>query len=345
LRDIKSLTAIRGVAALWVVLHHLSLLYFYPRLNAVTGPLWLGYTGVDIFFVLSGFILTKVHLAMDFAGLKQFALRRVLRIYPLHLAVLAVLVFSARWSSHAIEWGTLPAVALLIQPYLGLTHGLWNAPSWSAGVELSCYLLFPLALFSFRMLPASLLFLLVAAAGYWEWHIEAWYAGAWTDWPCVVRGWGGFALGMALGLLSGRVLIARSVTAVGEVIAIALFSWAFARLDARLVPLAAALLIWMLSYEAGPVARVLALRMPVFLGKISFSIYMIQVPLMDAFKQFWPVNRASVLGWRFCVREVVFFGLLIGLAALTYRLVEQPGQWFLRGRKQAAGNDIAAGLA
>jgi peptidoglycan/LPS O-acetylase OafA/YrhL len=59
--EIKPLTAIRGVAALWVVSHHFMLFFRYPNLGPLTKILFFGFTGVDIFFILSGFILATVY--------------------------------------------------------------------------------------------------------------------------------------------------------------------------------------------------------------------------------------------------------------------------------------------
>ncbi|OYV40471.1 MAG: hypothetical protein B7Z81_02040, partial [Acidocella sp. 20-61-6] len=148
-------------------MEHFTQHYRHPHLGPFSKILLLGFAGVDIFFVLSGFILTAVYLELKLAGLRDFALRRILRIYPLHLAVLVVIMalgsVSIAWQFNAVWWRNLPAVALLLQPYLGLDRDLWNSPSWSAGVELSCYLLFPLALVLLRRLPVVALLLLVAA--------------------------------------------------------------------------------------------------------------------------------------------------------------------------------------
>jgi len=175
--------------------------------------LYMGYSGVDIFFVLSGFILTTVYLDLTPGGLKDFALRRILRIYPLHLTVLAAMAgmtyFSIIWPANTADWRTLPEVALLVHPFFGITHGFWNGVTWSAGVEMSCYLLFPFALFLLRRLPIVAVALLVLAAGYTEWRFQVIHPDQWTGWLCVQRGWHGFALGMALGLLAVRVTVPR----------------------------------------------------------------------------------------------------------------------------------------
>ena len=86
--DLRALTTLRFFAALWVVLYtaweHLNV-GFEPTLVSK------GYLGVEVFFVLSGFILSHVYL--EAAGEKRFSYRgflwaRIARVYPLHLATL-----------------------------------------------------------------------------------------------------------------------------------------------------------------------------------------------------------------------------------------------------------------
>ena len=78
-----ALTGIRGVAIIFVLLYHLGINHFLRQYNS-----WLtGRTGVDIFFVLSGFLIStlliKEKINNGRVSLKNFYLRRVLRILPL----------------------------------------------------------------------------------------------------------------------------------------------------------------------------------------------------------------------------------------------------------------------
>ena len=195
------LTAIRGFAALWVVGHHLQfeLAYIgYPFAGWLFRP---GYVAVDIFFVLSGFVITAVHRDLTCAGLGDFFIRRIFRVYPLHLFVLALILglwlwSEARFGSHdpTERLHALPIVVLLLQPYL--IHGLtWNTVSWSIGVELLCYALFPLVIGGLRRLEfvGCVLVLLMMAAIERHVHSEL----VW-GWPAIARGLAGFGLGMAV---------------------------------------------------------------------------------------------------------------------------------------------------
>jgi peptidoglycan/LPS O-acetylase OafA/YrhL len=175
-----NLDALRGVAILMVLGRHLD--YF---------PLWtkMGWAGVDLFFVLSGFLISgllfqewKVRGAIDF---KRFYIRRAFKIYPAFYALLlvTVLVNLARpgISSHPVTWKAMLAEALFVQNYF---PGVWGQ-TWSLAVEEHFYILLPIALCllyrrhrthadPFRALPA--IFMAVATVeivlrGATTWHL------------------------------------------------------------------------------------------------------------------------------------------------------------------------------
>jgi peptidoglycan/LPS O-acetylase OafA/YrhL len=327
------LTAIRGFAALWVVGHHLQfeLAYIgYPFAGWLFRP---GYLAVDIFFVLSGYVITAVHRDLTRKGLSDFFLRRIFRLYPLHLFVLALIVGLWLWSE--VRFGThdpteqlrdLPVVILLLQPYV--IHGLtWNTVSWSIGVELLCYALFPIAVAGLRRLklPGCALLLLVMAAAERHVHSEL----VW-GWPAIARGLAGFGLGMAVQQMAvlarspGR--RAASLIEVGALLGILIavlvtYLW--------VIPLFGALLIWALAAERGVIARFLGADWCVWLGRISFSVYLIHPTLIDLLFVWLPPGRLGLsrLADGF-VWAVLAVALLLGVATLTWAGVEEPARRF-----------------
>lgn len=353
MKAIPSLTAIRGVAALCVVVHHLTEFYRWHHLNHVSSVLYMGYTGVDLFFVLSGFILTRVHMdmAMNPASLGQFGLRRVLRIYPLHLVLLAVIAVMGSFAfvipRAALDWHTLPYVAALVQPYFDMSTGLWNAVSWSAAVELSCYVVFPLWLAMFRRAPTWLLAPLVLLAAWAAWVVQTHYTQFWTGWGAVWRGWSGFALGSAVGLLSSRRALSRRWVIWLESLACAVLAWGALAKFPQLIPLGSAALICALQWRGGTVDALLSLKPLVYLGEISFSVYLLQILVIDTENTFWPVAHLPAVTPMFLLREALMFASLIGLASLTYRYVERPCLKAFRRRPAPQGNAAqgAAGTA
>ena len=155
---IDSLTAVRGAAALWVVLFHFSpeLYALLPPTRALAPLIDRGHLAVPLFFTLSGYVLALNHAAafgrrLSAAGVKEFLLRRLIRIYPLHLATLlgtaAMAAVGARFGATLDPRGYGAVDFLLnlalVHAWVPEFHLTWNYPSWSISAEWFAYLLFP----------------------------------------------------------------------------------------------------------------------------------------------------------------------------------------------------------
>ena len=150
--EIRSLTAIRGVAALWIVLHH-----FWPQTEGLVPHIIAkGYLAVDLFFILSGLVLFLVYqseLRTGCFNFQSFAIKRFARLYPLHFAtlVLAIVILtggpqiglSGREIPYDLSQMIFLHVTLLHAWGITETGGL-NYPSWSLSAEAFAYVLFPL---------------------------------------------------------------------------------------------------------------------------------------------------------------------------------------------------------
>jgi len=154
-REIRSLTGLRGIAAIHVVIFH----YFLglPMSNPVTTFISHGYLAVDLFFVLSGFVmaLNYSYLFRSTVSLRDYGTflgRRLARVYPLYAVttVCALLLLWAGWlkSDYAPHWADLISNLFMVQAW-GFGESL-NGPGWSISTEWAAYLLFPLLL-----VPAS----------------------------------------------------------------------------------------------------------------------------------------------------------------------------------------------
>src|ERR1700677_1161349 len=165
--ELRALTGIRGVAAVWVVLYHFypAWLLLVPGLAFLRLPISRGHFGVDLFFMLSGFILCYVY---DSSSSQAFGPReygkfiwyRVARIFPNHLAALSVLVLlvlGAQAFHVPIEkrnFSHLPYHFTLTQEWPFAPPGQaaeWVSASWSLSAEWFAYLfIFPMVAFILR---------------------------------------------------------------------------------------------------------------------------------------------------------------------------------------------------
>jgi peptidoglycan/LPS O-acetylase OafA/YrhL len=175
---IRQLTGIRFVAAAWVLLYHLQgplAVIGVLSLPVLPEVLRVGRLGVDLFFALSGFILTHTYLtrlgpAIRARGTLQFWWLRLARIYPVHLVMLVVagvaVVLQARVTGEALDrdwlnpWDFVKNL-LLIQEWGSDPQRGWNFVAWSLSMEWLAYLLFPLLVivlfWMHRRLPTWLL--------------------------------------------------------------------------------------------------------------------------------------------------------------------------------------------
>ena len=344
-KDSRPLTSLRFFAAMWVVLFH-----YWPNLSASLPPLvGKGYLGVELFFTLSGFILCHVYLD-GFVGKTfrygGFLWARLARVYPLHLATLAgvgVMALAARSVGRTIDasvlsWSSLPANLLLVHAWGFAPVAGWNHPSWSISAEWFAYLTFPLFAWSaWRLRHRPWLALAGALAA-----MAALYAvfqdlagfpltratiawGALRIIPC-------FAIGCAVNLLwRSDAVQGRRAASLGAVFSGAgiLISAQFGAPDALLVALFSGLILSLASLTSAG-ENTGGGRVFVYLGEISYSIYMVCIPWKLLF-----VNGVStVFGFDKAHLPlavwIVFLLSVIPLAAVSYHLIERPARGVMR---------------
>lgn len=154
-RHIPALDGLRGIAISMVIVWHFAsyALPFRPSRQ------WLaiaavGGTGVDLFFVLSGFLITRILLAArsrpDF--LRNFYARRILRIFPLYYGFLTVtyllvpLLHLGQSTPLSVQWWTwtyLQNVSMTFFPHESRSLWEWTPHFWSLAVEEHFYLVWP----------------------------------------------------------------------------------------------------------------------------------------------------------------------------------------------------------
>jgi peptidoglycan/LPS O-acetylase OafA/YrhL len=344
--DLRPLTALRFVAAAWVVIYA-----FWPDLNVSVLPhaVAKGYLGVEVFFVLSGFILCHVYLEAfgtkrsDYRG---FLWARLARVYPLHLFTLfgvialglAATVAGLSMNANVLNWASLPANLAMVHAWGLAPEAAFNHPSWSISAEWFAYLAFPVfAAAAWRIRNRPWIALAVTAAFipvlYLAFEVLAGFPltqatirwGALRIVPC-------FAYGCALYLLYRH----SPVTRPGPLAAVSALALAAAAAlsapDALIVVLAGAMILGLAGIPNGR-AGIMASGPAVYLGEISYSVYMVCIPV-----KLVAVNLAARLtgagdeglSWPVWLALVLMVPVI---AAGTYHLVEKPARIWLRAHR------------
>ena len=343
--EIKALTGLRGVAALYVVFFHANGMHAFPAM--VRPFVSHGYMAVDLFFILSGFVM-----AMTYGGLfqdgfslkkfKHFLLLRLARIYPLYILVTlvtAVMITTVLSETYRFDDNVLRAL-----PFnLTMTHA-WHLaysivpPSWSISTEWAAYLLFPGSVLLAMGLPRRFALLGLAAAfavlaavafgPYWMIHTR--------HFPGQLNVVHSYAPGTTLrclasfyiGLVAYRFRERIPARAAAPLVAAALFLLCFRATDLWLIAVFAAL-IMALSHDRGVIARLLQSRIAYWLGLVSFALYLVHDLVQKIIFKSFPVWGFD-LGLSPTAWVYVSIAASLGIAALAHYYYEKPSRRWAR---------------
>jgi peptidoglycan/LPS O-acetylase OafA/YrhL len=341
-RHIPALDGLRGLAVLAVLFYHAN--------GALTG----GYLGVDLFFVLSGFLITSLllgeHERKGRIDLKAFWIRRARRLFPALLLLMVAIALYARFVAAPRQLGGIRADALATLGYVANWHSIFADKSywdlftaqsplehtWSLAIEEQFYVVWPVvvALVLRRHSRRAVLVLAVALTGLSMAAMAVLFARSGAS-----RAYLGTDV-RASGILAGAALAAvlpsgvtlgpkavRALDGLGLLAALGLGA-AWLGLDGQdpllyrggfwLTELAALVLIVCGAMGPGGLAaRALSLRPLTYLGKVSYGVYLWH----------WPLNlvltaeRIHIHGvWLHALR----FAATMAVAAISYRFYEQP---------------------
>ena len=337
-KRIRSIQYLRAIAALCVVVYQASIRVEGGLSDAAQALFHLGHGGVDLFFVISGFIMWSIGCnAPRHPG--DFLLRRAIRVVPPYwIATISwvafMLVAGAGWivitPAHVIA-------SLLLVPHWSPTFDgtFWPVlvPGWTLLFEMYFYALFALTLlvaprWRLASLTGVLLFMvgmgvvtssnLAAVQAYTSPLLLEFLAGCWIAelWR---RGLAGPWLGIGLSAIGVLVLVFLSPLAEPDQT-----SWG----RPLTFGLAGALIV------AGCVAleRVLPdLRWLEQLGDASYAIYLFHMMVVVSMQRIWVALPLEASGWSSALFICLCCGLASGLGLVLYVYVERPLQhWFLR---------------
>jgi peptidoglycan/LPS O-acetylase OafA/YrhL len=372
----------RGICACLVALFHFRIVWDFGVNSHIAQAALVQHASlfVDFFFVLSGFVIAYRYrdaVRARTVTLRAFLALRLGRLYPLHLFTLLLvlaLVLFFRYGTHGathVTWdgsdvtpGAFLANLFLVQALHVLPGSSWNKPSWSISAEFATYVVYAVLwrLFGARtwvvsaivLIAAPVLLLIVNGTS-----IDVTY-----DWG-FVRAMLGFALGTIAFSVSRdvrvRALLAQLSRAESTVIEVVLLAFVYVTVtvsDGTPYSLSAPFLfagvVLVFSEAHGAVTGALLSPVMQWLGRLSYSIYMLHFPLQVALIYLAVALAASGQTWLFALNAdtrgarvilgrspwagdaatLIMMLVVVGASLLIYRWIEQP--WRARVRRWAA---------
>lgn len=341
---IRSLTSLRGVAAWWVVLYHFREALDISPGNYLFKILDSGFLAVDLFFVLSGFVIFvnyhKIFERISTESVFIFLGKRLARIYPIYLLITILFLINPlaiTFFSNAGEPGgryTLSyfiATVFMVQNWGFFENLQWNIPAWSISTEFAAYLLFPI--------------LSVLLQRYFK-----------TVWAHIIANFG-------LCLIIGLIFLRSGLSSVGEgipefglircliefsmgvitanlflnfkskinrfaqwplifTLIIATISIAVKMPDFFFVPAICVLLVLYFSGDKIIFSSIFESQILLYVGEISYSTYLVHYLVRD-----WVKFVSISVG---PTQFIAYIVLVFAASVILYRYVEMPGRRWIR---------------
>ena len=349
----REIDGLRAFAVMGVILHHAGL-------SAVEG----GYAGVDVFFVISGFLIGGIVVSEWATGrfsYRAFYARRARRILPALLAMIFV-TLPFGWALMTPEQlryfggGALSALAFLSNVWFYNRIDYFNPRAgedplihiWSLGVEEQFYILLPILLLLLlrlgRGVTVAALAALAAASLVWtlrtssDWPLESFYLLHTRAWELLAGVLAALArprlLALPLGLRGGLATAGLAAVIASLVLTPAGVPWPGGW---TVLPTLGAVAIVLFGDVPSPARAVLTLPPVVAVGLVSYSAYLWHQPIL---------GFLALEGWhpRSLAATTAIVAATLALSALSWRFVEEP---FRRGRlpRRPARLVLGAGIA
>jgi len=345
---LPSHTGLRGVICVVVMMYHFQVFFTGSNKTHLVLPT------ADMFFILSGFILSRQYQAAIASGLvtaRQFIVRRVARLWPLYMFSIALFALvnhmyvqpyidlkGLAWKALDMDSGPRMAYKILVQSLmigdLGFMVMPWNGPAWSVSVEWIINLLFVLALVKVRLLYRPMLIILTMVCFFYLYHVSPYsmnltIAEPWVFNPPVARGLMGFCMGAVIytylktlppiniNLLHGIewALVINFVVLIFYASDSFEIGTDYVILFTIFMPIVVITL-----YRDSMIGRFVSYAPFTYLGRISYSIYLLHTPI-GYWYQYAPYFKLGLgLPWT----GLFYVALVIMAASVTYYVIERP---------------------
>ena len=343
---IRPLNAVRGLSALVVVLFHVSNLHYFPKIDL--SAFSNGYLAVDMFFILSGFVLMHVYSG-KFESITDrkyysFMVSRFARIYPVHFAMLAVLLALELLKLYLhlpafTEYKSIPSLftsLLMIQAWHIHPINPWNGVAWSISAEWFCYFLAPLfiafwdkfktltlGLFLY-FIPAVFLVLYAASIHSYELTTEGGVVRIVIEFLMGLSAYGAYAE------LKKKNLNPRRIDTLAMGLGVLLLTSHYTHAHPIGIIYLCGAFILTCSLSTGVFSRLMSSKPLHYLGEISYSMYLVHSVLWyNLFSRLIPILPHQNFALEFGSLGALM-GVTIVCAALTYHCIEKPAREWLK---------------
>jgi peptidoglycan/LPS O-acetylase OafA/YrhL len=353
------LDALRIVAAVAVVLlHYTEYTKDHPTARFVFDHVQHFNLFVDLFFVISGFVIAAQYLQKveTPAVIGRFLWRRMARIYPLHLLTLAFYLLVAAVLQSGLARGDnparyplsdLPAQLLMLHAVIG-ERLTFNFPSWSLSAEMVCYLLFPLlAILAARRRPLMLLFVATALVGNTV-YAAATDTGPWTEWINRGGAWRAlpsFALGLALYVFRAQLCRQPKMRLPLTPVVLAFVVFGSLLADAMVLATVYAIVVLAIRADLTQQGTLLSRTNVGRWSDLTYSIYMLHIPVATVVLTIMGRAVSAFVPNAKLMLVPIALGVLAVASHLTYRYFETPIRHYLYDlldRRRNAGLSISA---
>ncbi len=359
-KRIDQLSFPRFIAALLIIIFHYGRSTYPFALESLA---WVAASAqylLSFFYTLSGFILAYVYYKPDGAPIDQrvFWVRRLARIYPLYLLAF-LLAVPFRFGASPNDLTGLVLGVFMLQAWVPPYPLAFSGPAWAMSAMWLFYLIFPWLMpwMVKKGAKSSLIF----SAGVWLASqilfltmINCWAgeAGSWSRDVTLYNPLlhlNSFIFGMAAGLFyrtrreQARINqpinllgLIGSLAAIGALFYArptisALTGFQINYYDGLLTPLYLLAIVF-LAQDETLISKAISHKWLVFLGEISFSIYLLQSPVVRFYQQFLLPRLEAHIPWTKEIHFYLYLGLLLPVSIGLYFLFEKPLNRWLRGK-------------
>lgn len=347
--------SLRFIGCLWIVIAHFSCFLFIGKVlfsEKITQLMYCAYNALDFFFVLSGFILCHVYQdhfnKLSTNKIINFVKKRFARIYPAYLFSLLLVAWLVLCGVSVDCLGdysnfSLFLNVLILQSWGFLSDLSWNIPGWSISTEFQMYLVFPFIAYYLKIIHKELTYILLIMGIFLILiYITPFILPESRAARCLCLGYGIFRIvpDFMMGYLS--YLLCTNINYQGKsplwdslaILAfLAFFIFSFLSFNRSLVIISTACMLISLAKSNNFAHIIFGFPPLVFLGEISYSMYLLQFPLEILSNQLFKeqvnyLNETQLL--LFFIGHIL---ALIFVATISYYLIERPMRHIINKRQ------------